>query len=34
MLAKDDADRWVAMKTGADDITKSAIDKLLVEKKH
>ena len=34
MLAKDDADRWVGMKTGADDITKSAIDKLLVEKKH
>lgn len=34
MLAKDDADRWVGMKTGADNITKSAIDKLLAIKKH
>ena len=34
MLAKDDVDRWVGMKTGADNITKSAIDKLLAIKKH
>lgn len=34
MLARDDVDRWVGMKTGADNITKSAIDKLLAIKKH
>ena len=34
MLAKDDVDRWVGMKTGADNITKSAIDKLLAIKNH
>ena len=30
MLAEDDVDWWIGMKTGADNITKSAIDKLLV----
>lgn len=34
MLAEDDVDRWVGMKTGADNITKSAIDKLLAIKNH
>ena len=34
MLAKDDVDRWVGMNTGAENITKSAIDKLLAIKKH
>lgn len=34
MLARDDVDRWVGMKTGADNITKSAIDKLLAIKNH
>ena len=34
MLARDDVDRWVGMKTGAENITKSAIDKLLAIKKH
>ena len=32
MLAKDDADRWIRMKTGADDITKSAFNELLAKK--
>ena len=32
MLAEDDVDRWVGMKTGADDITKSAVNELLAKK--
>ena len=34
MLAEDDAEKWVGMSIGADNITKSAIDKLLAIKKH
>ena len=32
MLAMDDVDRWIRMKTGVDDITKSAVNELLAKK--